>query len=168
MFHVEQSMGRHSTYTDEVADAIIEWISEGKTLRDFCRQPNSPSWSAVYDWLDTHPAFEERFARARLLGADAIATETLEIADTPVEGVRIETTSGENGVTKEVREDMLGHRKLQVETRLKLLAKWFPQRYGDKTSVELTGKGGGAIAVVAADISEGDAMKAYLQLVKGQ
>jgi hypothetical protein len=28
-------------------------------------------------------------------------------------------------------EDMLGHRKLQVETRLKLLAKWDPRRYGD-------------------------------------
>jgi hypothetical protein len=27
--------------------------------------------------------------------------------------------------------DMLGHRKLQVETRLKLLAKFNPKKYGD-------------------------------------
>jgi len=29
-------------------------------------------------------------------------------------------------------EDMLGHRKLQIETRLKLLAKFHPTKYGDK------------------------------------
>jgi hypothetical protein len=34
-----------------------------------------------------------------------------------------------------VREDMLGHRKLQIETRLKLLAKWSPKRYGDKLGI---------------------------------
>jgi hypothetical protein len=27
---------------------------------------------------------------------------------------------------------MLGHRKLQIETRLKMLAKFNPKRYGDK------------------------------------
>ena len=34
--------------------------------------------------------------------------------------------------TETVVEDMLGHRKLQIETRLKLLAKWDPKRYGKK------------------------------------
>ena len=34
-------------------------------------------------------------------------------------------------------EDMLGHRKLQIETRLKLLSKWDPKRFGDR--VALTG-----------------------------
>ena len=29
-------------------------------------------------------------------------------------------------------EDMLGHRRLQIETRLKLLAKFHPTKYGDK------------------------------------
>jgi hypothetical protein len=32
-------------------------------------------------------------------------------------------------------EDMLGHRKLQIETRLKLLAKWNPKKYGDRVAV---------------------------------
>ena len=30
---------------------------------------------------------------------------------------------------------MLGHRKLQIETRLKLLAKWNPKKYGDRTTL---------------------------------
>mgnify|MGYP003348157682 FL=1 len=27
---------------------------------------------------------------------------------------------------------MLGHRKLQIETRFKLLSKWNPKKYGDR------------------------------------
>lgn len=129
-------MGRKSTYTRKVADEIVHWIAEGKPLRVFCRE-NEIAWRTVYDWLEADPEFATRFAHARSVGADAIAEETLEIADTPVEGVRTET-GGKDGL-KETREDMLGHRKLQVETRLKLLAKWFPQKYGDKTEHTING-----------------------------
>lgn len=125
-------MGRHSTYTLETADAIVEWIASGKPLREFCRQ-NDLAWSTVYDWLEAQPAFSVRFARARDMGADAIAEEALAIADSPLEGVRTEI-GGKDG-PKEVREDMLGHRRLQVETRLKLLAKWNPKKYGEKLAV---------------------------------
>lgn len=125
-----------SRYSAAMATAIVEWISEGKPLREFCRQ-QSLAWKTVYNWLEADPDFATRFARARDIGADAIAEQALEIADTPVEGVRTET-GGKDGA-KEVREDMLGHRKLQVETRLKLLAKWFPQKYGDKTEHTING-----------------------------
>jgi hypothetical protein len=82
----------------------------------------------VYRWRDAHPEFELRFARAREDGHDVIAEQALEIANTPVEGV---VTEESDQGTKIRREDMLGHRKLQVETRLKLLAKWNPKKYGD-------------------------------------
>lgn len=130
-------MGRYSTYTKRVADAIIEWIADGRPLREFCRQEGRPAFRTVYDWLENDADFSARFTRAREIGADAIAQEALAIADTPVEGVRTEI-GGKDG-PKEVREDMLGHRKLQVETRLKLLAKWFPQKYGDKTEHTING-----------------------------
>ena len=144
-------MAQASTYTEQMANAIIEWIAEGRPLREFCRQPNMPAWRTVYDWLEKEPEFGARFARARSMGADAIAEEALNIADTPVEGVRRET-GGKDG-NKEVYEDMLGHRKLQVETRLKLLAKWFPQKYGDKIDHTLTGKEGGPIVITNTDAS---------------
>lgn len=139
-----QSLGRPSNYSQETADAIVEWIAEGKPLREFCRQESAPAWQTVYDWLSAHEDFSGRFARARDMGADAIAEEAMEIADTPLEGVRTEI-GGKDG-PKEVREDMLGHRRLQVETRLKLLAKWHPKKYGDKT--ELTGPDGGPFRMV--------------------
>lgn len=128
--------GRASTYSVEMADRIVEWVAEGKPLREFCRLDDTPAWRTVYDWLDANPDFAARFARARDLGADAIAEETLRIADTPMQGQRSEVS--EDGL-KTVTEDMLGHRKLQVDTRLKLLAKWFPKRYGDRKTTEHTG-----------------------------
>lgn len=131
------ALGRPSKYSPKIANAIIEWIAEGKPLREFCRQEGSPAWRTVYDWLDADADFSARFTHAREIGADAIAQEALEIADTPVEGVRTEI-GGKDG-PKETREDMLGHRRLQVETRLKLLAKWFPQKYGDKTEHTING-----------------------------
>lgn len=140
-------MGRPSDYTPEIADAIIDWISAGKPLREFCRN-ESIAWRTVYDWREKEADFSARFTRARAMGADAIAEEALEIADTPLEGVRTEIDS--EGDTKEVREDMLGHRKLQVDTRLKLLAKWQPKKYGER--LELAGD---ATAPVAISIIDG-------------
>lgn len=124
--------GRPSLYTPELEDELIEWISSGQTLRAFCRQEGKPAWKTVYIWLENDPEFSTRFARARELGHDAIAEEALQIADTPMEGVI--TTVDADG-TKTVTEDMLGHRKLQVETRLKLLAKWNPKKYGDRVAL---------------------------------
>lgn len=134
---MKKRMGRPSTYSHARADEIYRRISEGETLRSICRDEHMPKWQTVYSWMERNPEFAARFARAREKGFDAIAEEALEIANTPMTGVRTEI--GDNG-TKEVREDMLGHRKLQIETRLKLLAKWSPKKYGDKQQVELSGK----------------------------
>jgi hypothetical protein len=88
-----------------------------------------PAWTAIYAWAAQDKALSERIAQAREQGYDAIAEDLLAIADTPLMGE--EETSSSNGLTI-TRKDMLGHRKLQIETRLKLLAKWNPKKYGDR------------------------------------
>ena len=108
---------------------ICARIADGEPLRAITREEGMPQWRTVYTWLDEDPEFKARFAGARDIGFDAIAEEALEIANTPCEGVK--TEYGPMG-KKEVHEDMLGHRKLQIETRLKLLAKWSPKKYGER------------------------------------
>lgn len=115
--------------TAEIKDEICTRISGGETLRAICRESGKPSWVSVYRWLELDHEFKLRFAHARDLGFDAIAEEALEIANTPCEGQIV--TSKEWGAEIKT-EDMLGHRKLQIETRLKLLAKWSPKKYGDR------------------------------------
>ncbi len=137
-------MARKSTYTEKVADQICEMIADGTPLREICRMEKMPGWVTVYQWIKEQPAFAERFAHARELGFDAIAEDALRIANTPQIGETEE--SSDNGL-KIKREDMLGHRKLQVETRLKLLAKWAPKKYGESIRQELTGANGGPITM---------------------
>ena len=121
---------------------IHAWIESGKTLRAYCRQDGKPSYGTVYDWLeaDAKDAGIEssRFARARELGEEQIMQECLAIADKTQAG-EIVTVKADG--TKEVKTaDMIEHRKLRIETRLKLLAKWNPKKYGDKLDLNVSGE----------------------------
>ena len=134
---VAKPVGRPSLYTPKLAQEICERLCTGEPLAQICRDAHMPERTAVYRWMDAQEGFAQRIAHARMLGYDAIADDALTISNTPMVGVEI--TIDDTGATTEKRVDMLGHRKLQIETRLKLLAKWDPKRYGDLQKVEHSG-----------------------------
>jgi hypothetical protein len=129
--------GRPSKYSPEIARIICEQLSEGVPLRQICREnAGFPAWRTVYDWMARDDALGSAgaglsafIARARDIGYDAIAEECLQIADTIELGQKQVMTDEGSATTVE---DMLGHRKLRIETRLKLLAKFHPTKYGDR------------------------------------
>ena len=132
--------GRPTKYTPEIARIICEKLSEGIPLRQICRENEGfPAWRTVYDWMWRDEELSTAIARARDIGYDALAEECLYIADTPHIGIKKVYSSGaeegEDSMTV-TEEDMLGHRKLQIETRLKLLAKFNPKKYGDYKAPE--------------------------------
>lgn len=129
--------GRPSTFDQAIADEICERMSDGEPLREICRDDRMPAWRTVYGWQAANPDFLARIAHARDAGEEAIFQDCLRIADTPLIGEEVEES--DNG-KKVKRGDMLGHRKLQIETRLKLLAKWNPRKYGDKLDVNHGGQ----------------------------
>lgn len=94
-----------------------------------------PGVTTVWDWQKRHKDASELIARAREDGYDKIAADCMRIADSPVTGEESEFDS-EGKLTKRKTGDMLGHRKLQIDTRLKLLAKWDPKRYGERLGVD--------------------------------
>lgn len=123
------------------ADSVIEWISQGKSLLSWSKLPGNPSAVAVYLWRDKDPEFASRLARAREIGYEVIEQQIHDIADSPLMGEEVETTGvGNRKTTKTKRGDMLGHRKLQIETRLKLLAIWNPAKYAERRMMEHSGK----------------------------
>lgn len=134
MSETKKKRGQPSKFTEKLADEICIRLSSGETLRSICRDERMPAWRTVYDWMEADPTFSARIARAREKGFDAIAEEALEIANTPVTGEEIE--EGPDG-RKVKKADMLGHRKLQIWTRLQLLAKWSPKKYGDKQTIDM-------------------------------
>lgn len=118
-------MGRHSTYSEEIAAEIVDRITEGETLADICRDDHMPGYRTIYDWEKAHPEFSANITRARLYGYDQIANATRLVA------------KGEPGYSSgDVQRD-----KLMVDTDLKLLAKW-DKRYGDKVQTEVSGPDG--------------------------
>jgi hypothetical protein len=104
-------------------------VSEGEPLRQICREEGMPAWRTVYQWRDAHKDFDAAIARARIPGFDAIAEETLEISDDSGADF-IETDKGPVFNSEHVQ-----RAKLRIETRLKLLAKWDPKRYGEKLAL---------------------------------
>ena len=128
-----KKMGRPpEAVPQSIVEEIVEWISHGKTLRDFCRQEGKPAWRTIYAWMEKDKDFYARIAHARELGHDAIAEETLEIIDTKPERA---ITSSDTSSSDRVDAGHVAWLKNRVEQRMKLLAKWNPKKYGDRTTL---------------------------------
>ena len=125
--------GRHSEFTPETVETICSRLAAGETLRQICKDENLPAASTVVEWCDAHPEFAERYARARSKGLDAIADEIIEIADASSSDY-IETENGPRLNAEHVQRS-----KLRVDSRRWLLSKLRPDKYGDRTAVDVSG-----------------------------
>jgi hypothetical protein len=121
---------------------ICERISKGETLRAICREDHMPSWVNVYQWMHADEDFALRIARARELGFDAIAEETIAIAEDGTNDWMEKFGKDGESIGYQLNGEHVQRSKLRIETRLKLLAKWSPKKYGDRASMELTGADG--------------------------
>jgi hypothetical protein len=120
------SGGRPSKYTPELATEIVQRLSEGEPLRQICRDDHMPDWRTIYDWMYRNEELSAAIAHARELGQDAIAEDIMrEISEDPE---RILSEGGgriDSGYVQLI--------KARAEIKLKLLAKWNPKKYGDRT-----------------------------------
>lgn len=85
-----------------------------------------PAWQKIYEWMAKDKELSGAIAQAREQGADAIAEEALEIIDTTPQYVL--TKNGEV-----IDSAYVTWQRNRAELRLKLLAKWHPKKYGDRT-----------------------------------
>jgi len=119
-------VSKPSSYTPEKAKSIIEQLSDGVPLRVICRQEGMPAWRTVYDWIAKDEELSAHIACARDLGYDAIAEECMDIADD------VTGDYAEQDGKMAYNSEHVQRSKLRIETRLKLLAKWNPKKYGDR------------------------------------
>jgi hypothetical protein len=119
-------------------EELQQRITDGETLVEACKAWAVP-YGKVASWIgaEDHPERAEAYRVALRIRADALISEAVKIARTPQEGVS--TKTGPDG-TVETREDMLGHRRLGIDTFFKAAAKWDPARFGDSQRVELTAR----------------------------
>ncbi len=123
--------------TADVEQAILTGLCEGKSLAKIGEGLAvdgipMPPWR-ISSW-STDPRFAEfgeRYRAAQKVKAAVLVEESLEISD------------GEGGEDTTVR---VARDKLRVGTRHWIAARLDPTAFGDKGSLSLTGKDGGAIA----------------------
>lgn len=135
--------GRPSTFSQEVADEIIARLSKGEPLEQICRDDNMPTSRTVSNWKKASDAFNSDFVRAREEGFDAIAASCLEIAD-----FGLNDTYLDDDGNKRTDTDVIQRSKLRIETRFKLLSKWYPKKYGDRVDVNHGGQGDNPLQTV--------------------
>ena len=123
-------MGRPTLYSPELLEAICSELAKGTPLTVICAPDGMPDDDTVRDWMkrsDVGEAVSRSIARARDCGHDAIALDALKIADDGTGDMTI-NARGEPVVNTEV----VQRSKLRVWTRLQLLSKWDPKRYGER------------------------------------
>lgn len=129
--------GRPSKRTPRIVKRILAGLEAGIPLTVICKPSDMPSDTTVRNWAGNDEALSYDIARAREAGHDQIAMDALNIADEVTSKDTIQTKFGEIP-----NKEWIMRSKLRVETRLKLLAKWDPKRYGDKVTTEISGPDG--------------------------
>jgi hypothetical protein len=158
-----------TSYSDEERQRIIEHVlgecAAGRAVsRILAEDDGMPAASCFWGWHYKDEQLQENLARAREHGASVHLDEALTIADTPVEGEthtieRIKPADmdlndliddGPQDLVKTTRADMLGHRKLQIETRIKVAQMIAPRKYGPKLDLTSGGEKLGIAEAIAA------------------
>jgi hypothetical protein len=106
--------GRQSAYTPELGREVCEHLADGGFAAAWCRKRKIRP-ALINKWMEQTPEFEVSIARARRSQFDCIAEDCVTIADAPY------TTM-----------EQIRQAQLRIDTRMKLLGKWDPQRYGDR------------------------------------
>lgn len=129
--------GRPSTYSVALADAICDYLADGKSLRWICAQEGMPAKGTVLRWARDNPSFRDQYARGREVGDELLAEEILEIADDGSNDF-MTVTKGDATYTVENKE-VTTRSKLRIDARKWLLSKRQPKKYGDR--LDLTSGG---------------------------
>lgn len=113
-----------TTYTPERAQAVLESMAEGKSLRKSCEAAGVPKRTFL-DWVDGDKDLSAQYARAREQMLDIHAEELEDIGDQAVAADSAVTVAG---------------LRLKADNRKWLLSKLAPKKYGDKVETVHSGE----------------------------
>lgn len=134
---VELNKNYSKAEKDRIIPQVLFIIESGASIHRACREvKGAPLPQTFQRWCREDPSLFERYTQSRLIGYLTFAEDIQEIADNPHQGITTVITTRSDGVEEKVtKEDMLGHRQLQVATRKWLLSKMLPKVFGDRLTV---------------------------------
>src|SRR5688572_22062339 len=114
--------GRPTDYTVELAHRICDLLANGTPMAKIAKMDDMPGYSTLLHWQANNEEFRDLSARAKIDGTHHIADEAMEIAD----NLDLDPQ----------------HKRIMIDTRLRLIGKWHSRAYGDKVTQEHTGPDG--------------------------
>lgn len=149
--------------SDEVITEILERMIAGESLRSICKDEHMPNIVNFLRWVAEDEILRLQYRDAMEHRADVIFEEMMDIANTPVEAEIVKT--GPKGTECTVK-DAIEHRTLQVRTRMWVLARMNPKKYGELSMKQISGPDGGPVktesTVVNKELSD-EELKAELE-----
>lgn len=131
-----------------IINHVLGELSVGRPVsRTLCEDNDLCSQDTFWRWIweDESGELAEKVSQARANGIEARLDRALMIAETPMPGeIRVDkhiNVGGEAVPVTEVRhEDMLGHRKLLIDTEIKAAQMLKPKTYGPKLDLTSAGE----------------------------
>lgn len=126
--------GRPTKYSEKLAALICERVATHTCgLSRLCDMyEDLPVKSTINLWRYRHPEFSALYAQAKLVQADLLAEECLEISDDDSRDVKINPETGDEYLNTE----FVARARLRIDTRKWLAMKLLPKQYGNDKKEE--------------------------------
>lgn len=131
--------GRPTIYSNKLADKICVRLAQGESLLSICKDDGMPHTSTVYQWVLDNDEFSDKYDTARIMQANHMFDELLEIADDGTNDY-MEREAKDGSTYEIVNSEVVQRSKLRVDTRKWYLSKLAPKIYGDKLDVTSNNK----------------------------
>lgn len=127
--------GRPTDYTPELGSLICQRVATSTLgLNKICMADDMPVKSTVNLWRYKYPEFSAQYAQAKLVQADLLAEECIDIADDDSNDIKVNFEGEEVANT-----EFIARSRLRIDTRKWLASKLLPKQYGpvveDKKSI---------------------------------
>lgn len=123
------------TWTTETTSQICELIESGKSINSFAGKKGMPSAPSIYRRMVKDPEFAALIQTARAAQQEAEMDKCIQLADS---------------ATPETVHVI----RLQIWARQWRASRLFPKRWGDKASMEITGRDGAPISTQQIALSD--------------
>jgi hypothetical protein len=138
--------GRPSKYTPVLGEKICRLLAEGTSLRQICVPDDMPDRRTVIKWVlgqvqaDGIELFRDQYMQAREVQYELLFDEVLDIADDSSNDF-VDRIGRGGREFKALDPEALQRSKLRIETRLTVLERMRPKKYGKLTQTDITSAG---------------------------